>query len=60
MNRHCYDAVLCGRLDAARKEPAAEGLWRGLFEVMREVAETGQDPQEQIPSMGYSIKWKAA
>ena len=49
-----------GRLDAARKEPAAEGLRRDLFEAMREVARTGRGPQHQIPSMGCSIKWKAA
>jgi peroxiredoxin len=49
-----------GRLDAARKERAAEGLRRDLFEAMREVARTGRGPQNQIPSMGCSIKWKAA
>jgi len=27
---------------------------------MRQVAETGRGPAEQIPSMGCSIKWKAA
>ena len=49
-----------GRLDAARKERAAEGLRRDLFEAMREVAQTGQGPPDQIPSLGCSIKWKAA
>jgi hypothetical protein len=49
-----------GRLDAARKERAAEGLRRDLVEAMREVAQTGRGPQDQIPSMGCSIKWKAA
>ena len=49
-----------GRLDAARRERAAEGLRRDLVEAMREVAQTGQGPQDQIPSMGCSIKWKAA
>jgi peroxiredoxin len=46
-----------GRLDASRKEsvPAAR---RDLFEAMLQVARTGQGPQEQIPSMGCSIKWK--
>jgi hypothetical protein len=28
-----------------------------LFEAMRQVAQTGQGPQDQIPSMGCSIKW---
>ena len=33
---------------------------RDLFEAMVQVAETGRGPQDQIPSMGCSIKWKAA
>jgi len=49
-----------GRLDAARKETSAEGLRRDLLEAMRQVAQTGRGPQDQIPSMGCSIKWKAA
>jgi hypothetical protein len=48
-----------GRLDASRKEPAPEGARRDLFEAMRQVAETGEGPREQIPSMGCSIKWKS-
>jgi peroxiredoxin len=59
-----YDAGLGlqyrGRLDASRKETAPEGVRRDLFEAMRQVAETGQGPKEQIPSMGCSIKWRAA
>jgi len=47
-----------GRLDASRKETAPEGVRRDLYEAMREVAETGRGPQDQIPSMGCSIKWK--
>ena len=47
-----------GRLDASRKETAPEGTRRDLFEAMKLVAETGQGPSEQIPSMGCSIKWK--
>ncbi len=46
-----------GRLDASRKEPVP-GARRELFEAMREVARTGQGPQDQIPSIGCSIKWK--
>ncbi len=48
-----------GRLDASRKETAAEDVRRDLFEAMQQVAQTGQGPLEQIPSMGCSIKWKA-
>ena len=49
-----------GRLDASRASPAPDDLRRDLFEAMKQVAETGQGPTEQIPSMGCSIKWKAA
>jgi peroxiredoxin len=48
-----------GRLDASRKETAPEGTTRDLFEAMKLVAETGQGPKQQIPSIGCSIKWKA-
>lgn len=47
-----------GRLDASRKETAPQGVRRDLFEAMRQVAESGRGPQDQIPSMGCSIKWK--
>lgn len=47
-----------GRLDASRKETAADDVRRDLFEAMKAVAETGKGPEDQIPSMGCSIKWK--
>ena len=47
-----------GRLDASRKETAAEDVKRDLFEAMKQVSETGRGPDNQIPSMGCSIKWK--
>lgn len=46
-----------GRLDASRKETAPADVKRDLFEAMQQVAQTGQGPAEQIPSMGCSIKW---
>jgi peroxiredoxin len=46
-----------GRLDASRKEAATEDVRRDLFEGMKQIAETGNGPEEQIPSMGCSIKW---
>lgn len=49
-----------GRLDASRKEAAAEDVKRDLFDAMKQVAETGRGPAQQIPSMGCSIKWKTA
>jgi len=47
-----------GRLDASRKETAPADARRDLFEAMVQVAKTGYGPQDQIPSMGCSIKWK--
>ena len=49
-----------GRLDASRKESGPTDLRRDLYEAMKQVAETGKGPAEQVPSMGCSIKWKAA
>lgn len=49
-----------GRLDASRAQAGPADLRRDLFEAMRQVAETGHGPREQVPSMGCSIKWKAA
>ena len=46
-----------GRLDESRKE-AVPNAARDLFEAMRLVAQTGDGPKQQIPSMGCSIKWK--
>jgi peroxiredoxin len=46
-----------GRLDANRMI-VAPGARRDLFEAMRQVADTGKGPSEQIASMGCSIKWK--
>jgi len=47
-----------GRLDASKKETAPDDTRRDLFEAMKLIAETGRGPQEQIPGMGCSIKWK--
>ncbi len=47
-----------GRLDASRKQAAPADVRRDLYEAMKQVAETGQGPAEQIPSMGCSIKWR--
>ncbi len=45
-----------GRLDASKTQ-TVEGARRDLFEAMQQVAQTGQGPTEQIPSMGCSSKW---
>ena len=46
-----------GRLDASRKETAEGEVRRDLFAAMKQVVETGKGPEDQIPSMGCSIKW---
>jgi peroxiredoxin len=47
-----------GRLDASRMKVVPNAR-RDLFEAMKQVAETGRGPKEQIPSMGCSIKWRS-
>ncbi len=49
-----------GRLDESGRDPASADVRRDLFEAMKQIAETGNGPAEQIPSIGCSIKWKAA
>jgi peroxiredoxin len=48
-----------GRLDESRTVLVPDAH-RDLYEAMKQVAETGQGPRDQIASMGCSIKWKAA
>lgn len=45
-----------GRLDDARMGDSSNRT-PDLLNAMRLIAETGQGPKEQIPSMGCSIKW---
>lgn len=49
-----------GRLDDAGKTPAGPDTTTDLLDAMRQVAKTGEGPADQVPSMGCSIKWKAA
>lgn len=49
-----------GRLDESGRDPAGPDVRRELFEAMKGIAETGQGPEQQTPSIGCSIKWKAA
>jgi peroxiredoxin len=46
-----------GRVDESRMESVPDAR-RELFEAMAGIAETGRGPQEQIPSIGCSIKWR--
>ena len=47
-----------GRLGATRKEDEPLNLTRDLFEAMLQISNTGTGPNDQVPSMGCSIKWK--
>lgn len=47
-----------GRFDASRKKAAPAGSACDLLEAMRQVAQTGHGPAQQVASIGCSIKWK--
>ncbi|SET74151.1 thioredoxin family protein [Paracoccus homiensis] len=49
-----------GRLDASRRTAGPVDARRDLYEAMVLIAETGRGPEDQVPSMGCSIKWKTA
>jgi peroxiredoxin len=49
-----------GRLDASGRQPALPDARRELYAAMIRIAETGKGPEDQVPSIGCSIKWKAA
>jgi len=46
-----------GRLDES-KTMLIKNARRDLYEAMREIAETGLGPKDQIRTMGCSIKWR--
>ncbi len=47
-----------GRLDASGRNPAAADAKRELFNAMLAIAQRGNGPALQMPSIGCSIKWK--
>ncbi len=47
-----------GMLDESGKNPDKNEVRRDLYLAMKQVAQTGAGPKEQIPSMGCSIKWR--
>ncbi len=49
-----------GRLDASNKQVSPDTVKRDLFDAMKQVAQTGHGPKEQIASIGCSIKWKSS
>ena len=48
-----------GRLDESGRRPDAGDVRRDLYLAMKQVAATGRGPEQQIPSIGCSIKWRA-
>lgn len=46
-----------GRIDIGGKN-VVPGARRDLFEAMKQIAESGQGPREQVPSIGCSVKWR--
>jgi len=47
-----------GRVDSAANTPAGPDTRRELLEAMTQIAETGETPEGQKPSIGCSIKWR--
>ena len=47
-----------GRFDASGMTHAKKNTRHDLLEAMLQVAKTSKGPEEQIPSVGCSIKWK--
>ncbi|SNT72739.1 thioredoxin family protein [Paracoccus seriniphilus] len=47
-----------GRFDSSKRTAGPEDARPELLEAMLQIATTGKGPQDQIPSMGCSIKWK--
>ena len=47
-----------GRLDASGRQADAGDKRRDLFLGMKQVAETGRGPEDQVASIGCSIKWR--
>ena len=47
-----------GRMRELKKLIPVRSGESDLFQAMKQIAETGKDPKEQIPSAGCGIKWK--
>ena len=47
-----------GRLDSSGIAPAGSDARRELIDAMRQIATTGHGPDEQVASIGCSIKWR--
>ncbi len=53
------DILYRGRLDEGRTDPPPSNARPELLEAMLMIARTGKAPEEQVPSVGCGIKWKA-
>ena len=49
-----------GRLDSSGRAPATPETRRELVDAMHQIAATGKGPQNQVASIGCSIKWNAS
>ena len=47
-----------GRLDASRRDTAHSDVKRELYDAMVQIAQTGKGPEQQLASIGCSIKWR--
>jgi len=47
-----------GRLDESGRQAVSGEVRRDLYLAMKQVAETGQGPRDQVASIGCSIKWR--
>jgi hypothetical protein len=47
-----------GRLDETNPSNSNPDARRELLEAMKQIAQTGKGPEDQIASMGCSIKWR--
>jgi peroxiredoxin len=47
-----------GRVQEMRGSTPVPGAKRDMLEAMRMIARTGKGPEEQVPTIGCSIKWR--
>jgi hypothetical protein len=47
-----------GRMDESGRSPVQDAVRRDLFLAMKQVSETGNGPENQVASIGCSIKWR--
>lgn len=48
-----------GRLDGSGRKPGPADAKRELYEAMIQITKTGKGPENQMASVGCSIKWKS-